>query len=86
MVGTSLWWRRWTCAGEAWRLTDDSSVFRWLKYSRRTRELTAEFRSVKRYAFHGVSPADAKELFTSDSAGRCFNRLIRPIYTATRVP
>ncbi len=79
-----FWWKA-RRAHDVWKLTDSSSVFQWLLYDGKRHVLTAQFRTGRRYCYDGLPPTVAKELFTSDSAGRFFNRAIRPTFVPTRL-
>lgn len=81
----AFWWKA-TRTSDVLKQTNSSAVFRWLSYSARTRVLTAEFRTGRIYAYQGVPLDEAKGLFTAESAGKFFNRVIKPKYPGELLP
>jgi hypothetical protein len=66
-------------------LTPDSSAFVWLAYNPRRRTLYVQFRRGNMYRYRDVPDETARELFASQSVGKCFHRTIKGYFVGELV-
>ncbi len=67
------------------RLTPDSSAFDWVAYNPRRRTLFVQFREGNMYRYRDVPEETARELFASQSVGKCFHRKIKGYFVGELV-